>query len=90
MILATGTRKTELRVTIGSGWYNRKVTRELSMKTYHITYRRNNKLNGTGKIVREGERRIFADSAEHALQWFRNHNLDAFDVVVREVNGFSS
>ena len=59
------------------------------MKTYHITYRRNNKLNGRGGLL-EGERRIFADSAEHALQWFSNHNPDAFDVVVREVNGFSS
>ena len=56
------------------------------MKTYHITYRRNNKLNGDGKTVLEGERRIFADSAEHALQWFRHHNLDAFDVTIREVN----
>ena len=55
------------------------------MKTYHITYRRNNKLNGRGGLL-EGEQRIFADSAEHALQWFRNHNLDAFDVTVREVN----
>ena len=59
------------------------------MKTYQITYSRNNKLNGRGGLLK-GERRIFADSAEHALRWFRSHNPDTFDVTVREVNGFSS
>ena len=59
------------------------------MKTYQITYRRNNKLNGRGELL-EGNRLVFAESAEHALRWFRNANPDAFDVVAHEVAGFSS
>ena len=57
------------------------------MKTYQITYRRNEKYWGG---VLKGKRHIFADSAKHALRWFKTANPDAFDVVAREVHGFSA
>ena len=57
------------------------------MKTYQITYRRNEKYWGG---VLKGKRHIFADSTEHALRWFKTANPDVFDVVVREVHGFAA
>ena len=57
------------------------------MKTYQITYRRNEKYWGG---VLKGKRHIFADSAKHALRWFKTANPDAFDVVVCEVHGFAA
>ena len=57
------------------------------MKTYQITYRRNEKYWGG---VLKGKRHIFADSAEHALRWFQPATPDAVDVVVCEVHGFAA
>ncbi len=57
------------------------------MKTYQITYRRNERYWGG---VLKGKRHIFADSVKHALRWFKTANPDAFDVVAREVHGFSA
>ena len=57
------------------------------MKTYQITYRRNEKYWGG---VLNGKRHIFADNAEHALRWFKTANPDAFDVVVTEVYSLSA
>ncbi len=57
------------------------------MKTYQISYRRNEKYWGG---VLKGKRHIFADSAEHALRWFKTANPNAFDVVVCEVHGFAA
>ena len=57
------------------------------MKTYQITYRRNEKYWGG---VLQGKRHIFADSAEHALRWFKTAHPDAFDVVAPEVYSFSA
>ena len=57
------------------------------MKTYQITYRRNEKYWGG---VLKGKRHVFADSAEHALRGFKTANPDAFDVVVTEVYSLSA
>ena len=57
------------------------------MKTYQITYRRNEKYWGG---VLKGKRHIFADSAKHAKRWFKTANPDAFDIVVSEVYSFSA
>jgi hypothetical protein len=57
------------------------------MKTYQITYRRNEKYWGG---VLKGKRHIFADSAEHAMRWFKTANPDVFDVVVTEVHSLSA
>jgi hypothetical protein len=59
----------------------------MKMKSYQITYRRNEKYWGG---VLQGKRHIWCGSAEHAMRWFKTANPDAFDVVVTEVHSLSA
>ena len=54
------------------------------MKTYQITYRRNEKYWGG---VLTGKRHVrLAGSAKDAVRWWEAARPDAFDVVAREVH----